>query len=303
MTRDTARMPTRRDMMLAGMGLAGMGLAVSTSARAQTIDAIREYERRSGGHVGFWATNLATGRQIGWRADDRFVLCSTFKFSLGALVLRNVDRGTERLDAAIRFTKADVPDWYAPVARATLARSKNAVGEMTVGEMCRAAVEQSDNSCANLLLARSGGPVAVTRFWRGLGDDVSRLDDGEPMVNRTPPGGIANTTTPRAMATTMGHLVAGDVLAPPSRTMLRDWLVACVTGRERLRSGLPHDWVAGDKTGNNGADAAADVLVAWPPNDGGPILIAAYTRGGRPTPDLFAPLFAAIGREAASRLV
>ncbi|MCQ8279753.1 class A beta-lactamase [Acetobacteraceae bacterium KSS8] len=294
---ETTASLTRRGAMLGTLGIALAPPAWAQSAVAPEIGAVRDYERRSGGHVGFWATNVTTGRQIGWRADERFVMCSTFKMSLVALVLRNVDRGAERLDAVIRFTKADVPDWYAPVARANLAR-----GEMTVGEMCRAAIEQSDNSCATLLLTRSGGPAAVTRFWRGLGDMTSRLDDGEPMVNRTKLGGLANTTTPHAMATTLGRIVLGDVLTPSSREMLRGWLVACTTGLNRLRAGLPAGWTAGDKTGNNGADAAGDILVAWPPNGSGPVLIAAYTRGGQPTPDMFSPLFAAIAREAAGRL-
>ena len=84
--------------------------------------------------------------------------------------------------------------------------------------------------------------------------------------------------------------------------MLKDWLVACVTGFNRLHAGLPPRWVAGDKTGNNGADIAADVMIAWPPNGSGPIVVGAYTRGGRPAPAAFPPLFAAIAREAVARL-
>ena len=281
--------PTRRAFVLSGLSI-----ALAPAAHADPIGAVQTYERSSGGHVGFWAQNLRTGVQTGWRADERFVLCSTFKMSVGALVLHRVDRGQDRLDTPIPLTAGDVPDWYAPVSKANLAR-----GEMTVAEMCRAAVEQSDNSCANLLLGRVGGPQAVTRFWRSLGDGTSRLDDGEPMVNRTSPGGLSNTTTPRAMAAIMGKLVEGDVLAPNSRAMLKGWLIACTTGLTRLRAGLPPRWVAGDKTGNNGADIAADVMITWPPDGGGPIVVGAYTRGGRPAPAAFAPLFAAIAREAA----
>ncbi len=35
---------------------------------------------------------------------------------------------------------------------------------MTVEAMCRAAVELSDNTCANKLLAAIGGPAALTLF-------------------------------------------------------------------------------------------------------------------------------------------
>ncbi|HUO20529.1 MAG TPA: serine hydrolase, partial [Steroidobacteraceae bacterium] len=142
-------------------------------------DELLAYERDTGGRVGLYAENLATGRRISWRAHERFVMCSTFKASLAAMVLAHVDRGQEELLQTISYGPGDVPDWYAPVARKNLAK-----GVMSVVDMCAAAVEYSDNSCANLLLARVGGPAALTAFWRSIGDAVTRLDHNEPMLNR-----------------------------------------------------------------------------------------------------------------------
>src|SRR5260221_9253019 len=73
-------------------------------------------------------------------------------------------------------------------ARRTAARAGFGGGAMSVGDMCKAAVELSDNTCANLLLAQVGGPAALTAFWRSTGDAVTRLDHNEPMLNRSPPG-------------------------------------------------------------------------------------------------------------------
>jgi beta-lactamase class A len=44
------------------------------------------YERETGGRIGIYAENLGTGASIAWRADERFVMCSSFKASLAALV-------------------------------------------------------------------------------------------------------------------------------------------------------------------------------------------------------------------------
>jgi beta-lactamase class A len=257
---------------------------------------VADYETASGGHVGLYARNLMTGRAIAWRADERFVMCSTFKASLAACVLDGVDRGRFRLADEIALVPADLQDWHAPVARQNLAR-----GEMSLGEMCRAAVEQSDNSCANILLQRIGGPAALTAYWRGLGDDVSRLDDIEPFLNRTPPGGLRNTTTPRAMAATIGRLTRGPVLSPSSRALLMLWLRQCRTGAARLRAGLPRGWAIGNKTGNNGKDAAGDVGVLWRDPDT-PIIISVYTRGGTPTEAQFKTLFSEVARGVATTL-
>ena len=48
---------------------------------------------RPGGRIGVYAENLSTGAKILWRADERFVMCSTFKASLAAFVLARVGRG------------------------------------------------------------------------------------------------------------------------------------------------------------------------------------------------------------------
>lgn len=279
----------RRTLLTALAGLIG----ASTGTRAQTpLPFLAAYERASGGRIGLLAENVATGARLAWRADERFALCSTFKASLAAFVLARVDRGADRLDAAVPFGEADLQP-YAPAARANLA-----AGAMSVEAMARAIVEISDNTCANVLLRRVGGPPALTAFWRGLGDATSRLDHDEPQLNRTKPGELIDTTTPAAMAATLRRLVLGDGLAPASRARLADWMVACSTGANRLRAGLPKDWRIGDKTGNNGADAMGDIAVCWP-GSGGPIVICAYTQGGAPDAAMLLDAFSAVGREAA----
>jgi beta-lactamase class A len=271
-------------------------IAASPTFAADTPLELDSYERDSGGRIGVYAENLATGKKLAWRADERFVMCSTFKASLAACVLARVDRGEEQLAAMIPYGQADLLD-YAPVAKQNLA-----AGKMSVAELCKAIVELSDNACANLLLARVGGPAALTAFWRSLGDTTSRLDHNEPELNRSPPGDPRDTTTPAAMAGNLKRLVTGDALSPASRAQLTEWMVGCKTGANRLRGGLPAAWKIGDKTGNNGKDASGDIAVVWPKPDV-PILIAAYTQGGTPNSAQIEAVFAQIGRMVAEKLV
>ena len=267
---------------------------------ALAVDAppgITTYERQAGGRIGLYAENLSTGAKIAWRANERFVMCSTFKASLVALVLARIDRGHDQLEQCIPYGLGDIPDdWYAPVAKQNAAK-----GVMSVGDMCAAAVEYSDNTCANLLLARVGGPAALTAFWRSTGDMMTRLDHNEPLLNRSPPGDPRDTTTPFAMAGTLRRLVLGKVLSPISRERLTGWMLNCKTGGNRLRGGLPKDWSIGDKTGNNGEDASGDIAVAWRKPDV-PVLICAYTQGGSPTASQVEAVFAQIGRIVGQRL-
>jgi len=160
-------------------------------------------------------------------------------------------------------------------------------------------VELSDNTCANLLLARIGGPPALTAFWRSLGDPVTRLDHTEPEMNRSPPGDPHDTTTPMAMAGNLRRLALGDTLPAPLRDQLIGWMVHCRTGANRLRGGLPARWKIADKTGNNGKDAAGDIALVWA-REGAPTVVCAYTQGGTPSDALLASTFAQIGRMVAA---
>ena len=274
---------------------AASSLVLSPSFAEEGPPVLAAYERETGGRIGLFAENLASGTKMAWRAEERFVMCSTFKASLAAFVLARIDRGEDRLDDMVAYGAQDVLD-YAPVAKQNLA-----AGAMSVSDMCKAIVELSDNTCANLLLARSGGPAALTAFWRSTGDTVSRLDHNEPELNRSPPGDPHDTTTPAAMAGNLRRFVLAEVLSTRSRQHLTDWLVGCKTGNNRLRGGLPKEWKIGDKTGNNGKDASGDIAMAWP-NSGGPVLVSAYTQGGSPTAQQFEAVFAEVGRMVGERL-
>ena len=271
------------------------GLAMRPGSAQEAPPALAAYERETGGRIGLHAENLATRHKIAWRADERFVMCSTFKASLAAFVLSRVDLGEEHLDSMVPFGEKDLLS-YAPIAKQHLTR-----GEMSVADMCEGAVELSDNTCANLLLARSGGPAALTSFWRSTGDTITQLDHYEPELNFSPPGDPHDTTTPSAMAGNLQRFVLGKVLSQASRDRLTGWMLGCKTGDNRLRGGLPKDWKIGDKTGNNGKDASGDIAVVWPKPDVA-ILICAYTQGGSPTSAQLETLFAEIGRMVGQRL-
>jgi beta-lactamase class A len=288
----------RRALLVAASGLAVWpALAQKTGDKTTeaTLPALTAYEHETGGRIGLYAENLVTSAKIAWRAEERFVMCSTFKASLAALVLARIDRGEDHLQQMVAYRPQDLLE-YAPAAKQNLAK-----GGMSVAEMCEAMVELSDNTCANQLLARVGGPSALTAFWRSTGDSVTRLDHIEPELNYSPPGDPNDTTTPTAMAGNLQRFTLGEVLSQESRQRLTDWMLNCKTGNNRLRAGLPKDWRIGDKTGNNGKDASGDIAVVWPRPDR-PVLIVAYTQGGSPSVAQLEAVFTEIGRMVGRQL-
>lgn len=267
---------TRRGALAGGLALAGCQVAVElpppTPVPIRDDPRFAAIEARIGGRVGVYALNTADGAVLGHRENERFAMCSTFKWLLAAGVLYNAARGGPQLGDPVRFNERDVVT-YSPRVEANLAR-----GVMSVEELCEATVTISDNAAANLLLVGMMGTEGFTRFVRGIGDSVTRLDRLEPALNENSPGDERDTTTPSAMAHTMRRLLAEDAhLSAAAREKLIGWMVESPTGRQRLRAGLPADWRAGDKTGTwtGEHNATNDVMIAWPPGRA-PILIACY---------------------------
>jgi beta-lactamase class A len=283
--------------------LAGCGQSRSATLDKARVDftrqvaAMQRIEQAARGRLGAFILDPASGRSFGWRADERFAHCSSFKLSLAAMLMAGADRGEVNLDEILRWSKADMLS-VSPVTSLHVDKG------LPVRELARATLVTSDNTAANVLLRRFGGPEAVTRFWRSTGDTVSRLDRYEPALNRTPPGTELDTTTPAAMAATVGKLVLGDVLAPASRTLLRDWMTAVATGRDRIRAGFPAGWVSGDKTGT-GIDVAKHTYVdlAFGGPAGTPaIIVTAYfepERLAEPMDPISTGVLADVGRIAA----
>lgn len=246
-----------------------MAGAAAVQSPNPTDDDIVAIERRAGGRLGVLILDTDNGVHIGNRENERFALCSTFKWVAAAAVLARVDAGTARLDQRVRYGHSDLLD-YSPVTSANVAQ-----GFMTLGALCSAAVRVSDNTAANLMLEMIGGPAALTRYIRSLGDPVTRLDRTEPDLNEANPGDVRDTTSPAAMVALMRRVFLGTALSSASRMQLEAWMRTATTGESRLRTGLPTGWIAGDKTGSCGHNATNDVAIVRPPRRG-PLLIAVY---------------------------
>ena len=184
-------------------------------------------------------------------------MCSVFKTLAAAAVLRDLDRHGEVLARRIHYTEADLVMPGSDQTRQHLAEG------MTIAELAEVAITYSDNTAGNLLLRELGGPTAITRFARSLGDRVTRLDRWEPELNTAEPWRITDTTSPYAIGRTYGRLVLGDALNRRDRELLTHWLLNNTTSVNRFHAGLPKTWTIADKTGSGSYGTANDVGVAW----------------------------------------
>lgn len=286
-------MKTRRDFLHASILVLFGAPAVrfwGLPATDAVHDSLAQIERESGGRIGVALLASESGQVTGYRMDEPFPMCSTFKVLAVAAVLARVDRGEEHLARSIPIAEADILK-YAPVTSQHIGTSG-----MTIAELCEAAITLSDNTAANLLLHSLGGPAAVTAFARSIGDTHTRLDRTEPTLNEAAPGDLRDTTTPRAMAADLRALLLGAVLTSASRAMLKEWMVQCQTGLKKIRSALPANYLAGDKTGSGDRNTSNDVAVIWPPGQAPRVLTVYLTGIKTDRPDAQAALIAEITR-------
>ncbi len=252
----------------------------------------KEIEATSGGRLGVMVVDTANGATSGHRIDERFPMCSVFKWLAAAFVLHRADAGQEQLVRRVRFGKE------ALVAYSPATEPRVGGDGMSIGQLCEAAITLSDNTAANLLLASFGGPPALTRHLRSLGDKVTRLDRNEPALNQSIPGDPRDTTTPASMAGLFKRIVLGNALSAASRDQLTQWLLANKTGGERLKAGLPADWRIGDKTGTGRLGSTNDVGIVWPPGRA-PIIVSALLTQTTVSAEQRNAVIAAVGRRVA----
>jgi beta-lactamase class A len=251
-------------------------------------------EKANGGRLGVAVLDTGTRERFGYRAHERFPMCSTFKFLLASAVLLRTDRGEDKLERDLQ-----IPD--KPLLPHSPLTEPHAGGKMTVAGLCEAILTQSDNTAADLLLATIGGPAGLTSFSRSIGDKVTRLDRAEPALNEALAGDPRDTTSPQAMAGDLEAVLLGDWLQRASREQLTRWMAGCVSGLDRLRAKLPEAWQAVDRTGSNGEHTSNDIAVFWPPGRP-PVVVTAYITQCAGPDSKRAAMLAEIGRLVAASL-
>jgi beta-lactamase class A len=227
-------------------------------------DALAALETQYGARLGVFAVDTGTGATLSWRGDDRFAYASTHKALSAAALLREV--GVAGLDDAVTINSADIVS-YSPVTELHVG------GTLTLRELAAASVQQSDNTAANLVMERLGGPAAFDAALEELGDTVTEAVRLEPELNEATPGDTRDTTTPHAFANDLRAYFLGGTLGADGLGVLTGWMTNSATGDSLVRAGAPVDWIVADKSGAASYGTRNDIAVLWPPG-GAPIVMA-----------------------------
>ena len=243
----------------------------ASTTSAATTRALDALERRDDARLGLVAIDTGSGATVTHRAGERFAFASAAKVFIAATVLDDARSGD--LDAVVPIEQRDLLS-YAPVT------SQHVGSGMTVRALLDAMLRSSDNTAANLLVARVGGPSVVQQWLRGIGDQVTQVVRVEPDLNEATPGDERDTTTPAQFAADLRTVLLGDALRPEDRKMLVETMAGTTTGAATIRAGVPTGWSVADKTGTGSYGVRNDVGIVTPPGRA-PIVLVVMTSRSR----------------------
>jgi len=294
-------------------------LLAAHPARDTSLAALRREITRiaaeSGGQVGAAALHVESGDTVSVQGTTGFPMQSVFKLPLALSILRRVEAGTLRMDMPVRVTVADLRAGHSPLAE----RSPAGGVSLPLREMLRLAVSESDNTAADLLLRRAGGPAGVTADLRRLGIRGIRVDRGEAElaldvlgIARAPGRGSRDsiavfapglspetrtralriylrdprdTATPREMARLLAMVQRGQALRRAGTGELLRMMTETPRGDARLKALLPAGTRVAHKPGTSGdaqgvTGVVNDVgLITLP--DGTHLAVAVFVRDAR----------------------
>ncbi|MGZ7149224.1 class A beta-lactamase [Bacillus sp. BC08] len=230
------------------------------TSRHSFVKLEKEYDAK----LGIYALDTGTNQTVTYRSDERFAYASTHKaLAVGALLQK---KSIEDLDQKIKYTSQDLVN-YNPITE------KYVDTGMTLKELADASIRYSDNTAQNLILKQLGGPSEFKKSLRVIGDTVTNPVRFEPELNEVQPGDTRDTSTPKALATSLQTYALGDILSMEKRNFLIDLMKRNTTGDNLIRAGVPEEWEVADKTGSGSYGTRNDIAIIWPPNKK-PIVLA-----------------------------
>lgn len=196
------------------------------------------------GHAGAAAAVIETGRRASFHGAERFPMQSVYKLPIAMAVMEDIGRGRLSLDRKIRVTPADLvpPRLHSPL------RDEHPGGnvDVTVRDLLRYAISESDGTASDVLLRAAGGPQRVTGYLRRIGVDGMTVATSEAEMAAGPMVQYRNWSTPAAAVALL------EALERSGDSLLLNLMTHSSPGPKRIKGLLPPGAVVAHKTGTSG---------------------------------------------------
>jgi len=243
-------MPHRRRAQPAGLLLLALAASPLIAQRDSTLrSTLASIGRTSKGQLGVGVEILETGRRVVVNDDFHYPMQSVYKLPIAMAVLHRVDAGALGLDSVIAVRPSDFvsPGQHSPV------RDAHPQGtQLTIRELLRYTVAESDGSTSDVALRLAGGPSRVMRYLRGLGVHDLIVATTEQEIGRDNRVQFRDWTTPSGCLSLLRALARGHALSDSSHALLMHFLTTGTRGTSRIAGLLPHGTPVAHKPGSSG---------------------------------------------------
>ena len=201
------------------------------------------------GRTGFAARVLETGEEAGLNIGEHFPMHSVYKLPISMAVLRRVDAGELELDQTVAIKQDDLAaaGLHSPI------RDKNPHGaRLTIAELLRYAIVESDGTASDALMKLVGGPQNVMAFLNEIKVSGINVVNSENEIARDWQTQYENWATPSGAVELLAALQAQRGLSTDSQKLVLKLLTESIPGPKRLKGQLSVGTVVAHKTGTGG---------------------------------------------------
>ena len=185
--------------------------------------------------------------------DIHYPLMSVFKFHQALALADYMGKQKQSLETRLPIKKSDLkPDTYSPL------RDKYPQGgtEMSIADLLRYTLQQSDNNACDILFNYQGGPDAVNKYIHSLGIRECAIVGTETAMHEDLNLCYENWTTPLAAAELVEIFRKKPLFPNVYKDFIFQTMVECQTGQDRLVAPLLDKKVTvGHKTGTGDLNA------------------------------------------------
>jgi len=201
------------------------------------------------GRVGVAATLLETGESISFHPDEHFPMQSVYKLPIGMAALQQVDAGKIHLAQRVRVERSD----FVRAGQHSPVRDKNPNGtELSVGELLRFMVSESDGTASDVLLKLVGGAEVVSKFLNELKVTEIVVANTEKEIGQDRETQYRNWASPQGAIALLRALHERRGLSEQGQALLLKLMIESPTGPKRLKGLLPANTIVAHKTGTSG---------------------------------------------------
>lgn len=213
---------------------------------------IEQIASASKGRVGVAVKMLETGESFSLNPNEHFPMQSVYKLPIGMAVLQQVDSGKIKLEQRVFVEKND----FVRLGQHSPIRDKNPNGvELSVSELLRFMVSESDGTASDVLFRLTGGSKAISNYLNELKVSEIIVANTEKEIGRDWETQYRNWASPEGAIALLCALHESRGLSTESRALLLKLMTETQTGLNRLKGLLPNNTMVAHKTGTSGTNS------------------------------------------------